>query len=585
MAGTTQNKSKRVQAERVGALAVDIEDAKLPRGLRRHDDLTGSLHQIRIAKERINHAADELRAFAVGKIQCAILCSFDNGFGAHKTWIKRNDGDIDLAQFVRAIGCQLVRCSFGNAVNRIADISLRCPEAEIDDEPGALFDHARRGEGGSDERCAHAGIHHAVPAMQGLLPERQGPGERAVLIHPLIAAPGIIHQDIEAAGLGPDCGERCFDLSVIPVITGDAPHRLRQINRFDAAPSGKHFVTGTDKGMRNSAPDPSAGTRDERYGHPHFPAICTKVAVSREDLPYCHLGISLSKSHIPLGDLDRTNRPRECPAAYWLAVFKVSAQSCKPARQKKMAEEPAPESELDDPPRLRRIPTLKTSFLTGLAVTAPIGITVFLVWNFVDLIDDWVRPIILEITPRAWHPVMDAYAAIPGLGLLVVVVVLTILGALTANIVGRTIIGWGDVIVHRVPVIGAIYKTLKQIFETVVHQTGPAFKQVCLIEWPRKNCHTIAFVIGPTAGEITPKGAEDLITVFLPHSPSPTSGYLMFLPRDEVKILDMTVEEGIKMVVSVGIVAPDYNPEEKLRTATRGNNFIEKLARKLQASG
>ena len=248
-----------------------------------------------------------------------------------------------------------------------------------------------------------------------------------------------------------------------------------------------------------------------------------------------------------------------------------------------MADNPALEPN-QEPPRLRR-PTLKTSFLTGLVVAAPLGITVFLVWNFVDLIDNWVRPIILRMTPRAWHEVLDSYAAIPGLGLVVVVVVLTIIGALTANIVGRTIVGWGDLIVHRVPVIGTIYKTLKQIFETVVHQTGPAFKQVCLIEWPRKNCHTIAFVIGPAAGEIALKGAEDLVTVFLPHSPSPTSGYLMFLPRDEVKILDMTVEEGIKMVVSVGIVAPEYSGEEKFRATFRGNSLIERLARKLQATG
>ena len=252
-----------------------------------------------------------------------------------------------------------------------------------------------------------------------------------------------------------------------------------------------------------------------------------------------------------------------------------------------MAEQPTPEMDEDGAARLRRRPTLKTSFLTGLVVAAPIGITVFLVWTFVDLVDSWVRPIILHITPRAWHPFLDMYAAIPGLGLLVAVVVLTILGALTANIVGRTIVGWGDLIVHRVPIVGAIYKTLKQIFETVVHQTGPAFKQVCLIEWPRKNCHTIAFVIGPTTGEIAAKGTDDLVTLFLPHSPSPTSGYLMFLPREEVKILDMTVEEGIKMVVSVGIVAPEYAGDlpSKLRNAVRGNSLIDKLARKLQAAG
>ena len=235
--------------------------------------------------------------------------------------------------------------------------------------------------------------------------------------------------------------------------------------------------------------------------------------------------------------------------------------------------------------RVRRRATLKTSFLTGLVIAAPISITLFIVWAFVDFIDNRVRPIILHMTPATWHDFIDTYAAIPGLGLLLVMIVLTLLGMLTANIVGRTIVGWGDHIVHRVPIIGSIYKTLKQIFETVVHQTGPAFKQVCLIEWPRKNCYTVAFVIGPTNGEIKAKGEDDLVTVFLPHAPSPTSGYLIFLPRDEVKILDMTVEEGIKMVVSIGIVTPDYLPNAEEPIGSGGRGFLDRLARRLQATG
>jgi uncharacterized membrane protein len=237
--------------------------------------------------------------------------------------------------------------------------------------------------------------------------------------------------------------------------------------------------------------------------------------------------------------------------------------------------------------RVRHRATLKTSFLTGLVVAAPIGITLYLVWAFVDFVDRQVRPLILHATPRPWHSFMDHYAAIPGLGLLIVIIALTLLGMLTANIVGRTVVGWGDLVVHRVPVIGSIYKTVKQIFETVVTQTGPAFQQVCLIEFPRKDCWCLAFIIGPTVGEVPVRTSDDLLTVFLPHTPSPTSGYLMFVPRDQVKVLDMTVEEGIKMVVSIGIVAPDFTGglSEKLRQATRGNSFIDRLTKRLQAAG
>jgi uncharacterized membrane protein len=241
--------------------------------------------------------------------------------------------------------------------------------------------------------------------------------------------------------------------------------------------------------------------------------------------------------------------------------------------------------------RVRRRATLKTSFLTGLVVAAPIGITVFLVWTFVDLVDDWVRPIVLQVTPRAWHQVLDSYAAIPGLGLLLAVAAVTLLGALTANIFGRTVVAWGDGVVHKLPIIGSIYKTLKQIFETVVNQTEETFKEVCLVEFPRKDCWCIAFVVGSTKGEIALKAEGDLVSVFLPHAPSPASGYLMFLPKEQVQILDMTVEEGIKFVVSIGIVTPAYEPglSDKLRAAvsgggTRRSSLLNRIARKLQTA-
>lgn len=214
--------------------------------------------------------------------------------------------------------------------------------------------------------------------------------------------------------------------------------------------------------------------------------------------------------------------------------------------------EPAPK-----PPRRKRA-TLKTSFLTGLVIAAPIGITVWLTWSFVTFVDSRVQPIILKATPKEWHAFIDKYDAIPGFGLLLVVALLTLLGMLTANIVGRTVVGWGDGIWHRMPVIGTVYKTLKQIFETVVSQAEPSFQEVCLIEYPRKGIWAIGFVTASTKGEIQARSDQDLLTIFLPTTPNPTSGFLLFVPRAEVKILEMTVEEGAKMVISAGIVTPDY---------------------------
>lgn len=231
--------------------------------------------------------------------------------------------------------------------------------------------------------------------------------------------------------------------------------------------------------------------------------------------------------------------------------------------------------------------TFKTSFLTGLVIAAPIGITIFLAWSFISFVDNQVRPIVLKITPTNWHEFINEYAAIPGLGLLLIVVTLTLLGMLTANIAGRTIVGWGDGLVHRMPVIGTIYKTLKQIFETIIAQADPTFQEACLIEYPRRDTWAIAFITANTKGEIQAKSEEDLVTVFLPTTPNPTSGFLLFLPKKDIRVLDMSVEEAAKLVISAGIVTPDYKASadssgEDKDTTPKSNSqsFIERFTKK-----
>lgn len=206
------------------------------------------------------------------------------------------------------------------------------------------------------------------------------------------------------------------------------------------------------------------------------------------------------------------------------------------------------------PPRrsglLRR---LRTDFLAGVLVTAPIGITFYLSWIVIDWIDDQVTPMI----PEKYNPETYLPFSIPGLGLVIVFVVLTAIGALAAGLLGRWAMGLFESILARMPVIRSIYGAIKQIVETILKQQSEAFRQVVLFEYPRRGSWAIGFITGTTSGEVQNLTEDEVVNVFLPTTPNPTSGYLLFIPKKELVMLSMTVEEGIKMVVSGGIVTPD----------------------------
>lgn len=246
----------------------------------------------------------------------------------------------------------------------------------------------------------------------------------------------------------------------------------------------------------------------------------------------------------------------------------------------------APETEADiviKPKRFRPFPRpdFKTSFITGIVVSAPIAITLLLLWSFVNFVDDQVRPVVASLTPESWQPWIQQSAAIPGLGLLLLVAALTLLGMLTANIVGRTVLRWSDALASKIPIVGSIYGPVKQIIETVAAQSEPAFKEVCLIEYPQKGMFRVAFVIGTTRGEIRSKFDEDMVTVFMPSTPNPMAGYVMFMPRRSIKPLAMTIEQGIKVIVSAGIVTPDL-PEggAAVPAPPRKAGLLERFVRK-----
>jgi len=195
---------------------------------------------------------------------------------------------------------------------------------------------------------------------------------------------------------------------------------------------------------------------------------------------------------------------------------------------------------------------LRNYFLTGLVVTAPIAITIYLAWLFINSIDNIITPLI----PERYNPQTYLPFGLPGFGVIVVVVTITLLGALTANFLGRYLLGVGERIVNRMPIIRSVYGTLKQIFETVVSQSSTSFQEVVLVEYPRAGLWALGFVTTQTRGEIRRVLDQELLSVFLPTTPNPTSGFLLFVPKKDVIVLDMTVEEGVKKVISAGIVSP-----------------------------
>jgi len=195
---------------------------------------------------------------------------------------------------------------------------------------------------------------------------------------------------------------------------------------------------------------------------------------------------------------------------------------------------------------------LQRSFVTGVVIAAPIGITIYLTLAFIGFVDDRVIPLI----PDRYNPETYLPFSVPGLGVLVAVIALTVLGALTANLFGRTLIGYGERLVDRMPVVRNLYNALKQIFETVVSHSEANFTEVGLIEYPRKGLYAVCFVTTSTGGEIQARAEHDLVSVFLPTTPNPTSGFLLFVPRQDIQILSMSVEEAAKLIISAGLVEP-----------------------------
>lgn len=195
---------------------------------------------------------------------------------------------------------------------------------------------------------------------------------------------------------------------------------------------------------------------------------------------------------------------------------------------------------------------LRNYFLAGVLVTAPISITIWVAWNLLRFVDHRVTPFI----PPKWNPETYLPFGIPGLGLVLLVIALTLVGFLAAGLLGRVIMGYAERTMARVPVVRSVYGATKQLFETVLAQKSTAFREVALIEYPCRGTWAVGFITGQTVGEVQDMTSETVYNVFVPATPNPTTGFLLFIPERDIHIVDMSVEDGIKLVVSGGIVAP-----------------------------
>jgi uncharacterized membrane protein len=203
---------------------------------------------------------------------------------------------------------------------------------------------------------------------------------------------------------------------------------------------------------------------------------------------------------------------------------------------------------------------LKANLFTGILVTAPISITIYLTWVFLVFVDSKVTPLL----PHAYNPNSYLPFSLPGLGLIITVIFFIAVGWFARNVFGRMIIRTSEYFVQRVPVIRTLYNAIKQIFETVMTSQSQAFREVVMFEYPRKGTWALGFVTGYTKGEVQRLTEDEVVNVFVPTTPNPTSGFLLFIPRQDLVVMKMSVEDGIKMIVSGGIITPTDKGDDHL---------------------
>src|SRR3954466_1887156 len=225
---------------------------------------------------------------------------------------------------------------------------------------------------------------------------------------------------------------------------------------------------------------------------------------------------------------------------------------------------PPPVPPAESPPDAPRglMARFRNYFLTGLVVAGPVAITFYLTWWFVNWVDSLVRPFV----PVAYRPETYLSFGLPGSGLIVAVIALTMLGFLTANLIGRTLVDLGERLLGRMPGVRGIYRGLKQVFEALFSGSGSSLRRVGLVEFPSPGMRSIVLIPQPPSGGIANKipGAEEHISVFLPCAPNPTTGFFFYVPKSKVIEVEMSAEDAATLIMSAGVVQPGSDQQKKI---------------------
>ncbi|WP_127112141.1 DUF502 domain-containing protein [Shimia sediminis] len=208
-----------------------------------------------------------------------------------------------------------------------------------------------------------------------------------------------------------------------------------------------------------------------------------------------------------------------------------------------------------------RFAGLRASFLTGIVVIAPVAMTIWLVWTLMGWVDGFVLPLV----PETFQPEKYIGNNLPGVGVVIFLIFTILVGWIAKGLIGRSLINFAESLVERMPVVRSIYSGVKQIAETVFAQSDRNFEKACLIEYPRKGIWVVGFISTHAKGEIaaSTRTGEELMGVFVPTTPNPTSGFLLLLPRADIIELDMSIEEAAKLVISAGLVYPNSKDPTK----------------------
>jgi uncharacterized membrane protein len=194
---------------------------------------------------------------------------------------------------------------------------------------------------------------------------------------------------------------------------------------------------------------------------------------------------------------------------------------------------------------------LRKWLFSGLLVIVPVAITIGVLNWIIGTLDQT-----LQILPNAWRPDQVLGFHIPGFGVLLTLLILLVVGAVASNFLGRKLVQLGDKVVSRIPVVRSIYSSVKQVSDTLFSESGNAFRKAVLIQWPRDGVWTVAFVTGAPGGDVATYLKDDYLSVYVPTTPNPTGGYFVMLRRSDCIELDMSVDEALKYIVSMGVVAP-----------------------------